>query len=239
MSTSLTTATIIKYVKHSLGSPTIMVEIDDEAIESMIAQALGIYGTYKPVEKIGSVNVIAGTQQYSLTASQIGKGIIEHFRPDLLRGAITLDEFDVFKHHTHVPNLDPGDYYLERIWWKEVRASSGSDDDFIVNIDPTDGSATVYVNPIPSESYKLVYVYVVDPTLTEVPASDDDWMKDYVLAMCMEVLGRIRSKFRGVVGAESSLDMDGDELKAKGAEMRTTMEEYLSDRGQIVAPIRG
>jgi hypothetical protein len=239
MSASVDEDAIVKYVRRALGEPTIQVELEDDTILEMIPQAVGVYGTYKPVEKLGQINILSGQQKYNLTPEQVGKGIIEWFKPDMMQGAISLEEFDVFKYHTHVPNLDPGDYYLERVWWKEVRSVAGSDDDIFIHINPTDGTATLYVTPIPSDSYVLVYIYVVDPTLREIPQSDDDWIKDYVLAMCMEVLGRIRSKFRGVQGAETGIEMDGDELKAKGAEMRTMMEEYLKDRGQIVAPIRG
>lgn len=239
MSTAIDDASIVKYVRRSLGEPTIQVELDDDTIKETIPQAIGVYGTYKPVEKMGQLNVLAGQQKYILTAAQVGKGIIEWFKPDPMRGAISLEEFDVFKYHSFMPNLDPGDFYMERVWWKEVRASAGSDDDIFIHIDPTDGSATLLVNPIPSASYALVYIYVVNPTLQEIPQSDDDWIKDYVLAMSMEILGRIRSKFRGVQGAETGIEMDGDDLKATGKEMRTLMEEYLKDRGQIVAPIRG
>jgi hypothetical protein len=222
-----------------LGEPVICVELDDTQITAMVEQALGIYGTYKPVEKFGSVAVLASQQKYDLTQAEIGRGIIELFRPDLLRAAISLDQFDVFKYHTHLPNLDPGDYYAERVWWKEVRRSAGSDDDWEFILDPTTGDGTLYLSPIPSEAYTCTFIYVVDPTLTEVPLSDDDWIKDYVLAMAMQVLGRMRRKFGSVQGAEASIDLDGAELVSEGTELRTQMEEYLTGRGQIVAPIRG
>jgi hypothetical protein len=222
-----------------LGEPTIKVELDDEQIDEFIDQALGIYGTYKPVEKLGTINVIAGQQKYDLTASQVGKGIVEVFKPDLLRQPISLDQFDVFKYHTHLPNLDPADYYMERVWWKEVRRSAGSDDDWFLDYDNDDGTASLYINPIPSESFTLSYIYVVDPTLTQVPQSDDDLLKDYVLAMCKETVGEIRSKFKGVDGAESAINLNGEELKSEGREERTKIDEYLENRGQVVAPIRG
>lgn len=222
-----------------LGEPVIEVELEDETIDEIITQALGIYGTYKPAEKVGTINVISGQQKYTLTAAEVGKGIIEVFRPDLMRSAVSLDQFDVFNYHTFLPNLDPGDYYMERVWWKEVRMSSGSDDDWLLDFNPDDGTATFYVNPIPSESYTLNYIYVVDPTLTQVPASDDDFMKDYILAMCKIVVGEIRSKFQGVEGAESAINMNGEALKAEGKEERANFEEYLANRGQIVPPIRG
>lgn len=222
-----------------LGEPTIVVEIDDETITEVIEQVLSIYGTYKPVEKVGTISVLSGQQKYSLTASVIGKGIVEIFRPDLLRSPISLDQFNVFSYHTHLPNLDPGDFYMERVWWKEVRMSAGSDDDWYMDFDPDDGTATLFINPIPSTAYTLNYVYVVDPSLTQVPASDDDFIKDYVLAMCKIIVGEIRSKFSGVEGAEGAITMNGTELKAEGKEEKRDYDDYLANRGQIIPPLRG
>lgn len=239
MSSSLTQDVVISYVKLMLGDPVICVELDDTQIEAIITQTLGIYGTYKPVEKLGSIDALVGQQKYTLTVDQTGRGILEVFRPDLLRSAISLDQFDVFKYHTHLPNLDPGDYYAERVWWNEVRRSAGSDDDWEFVEAPT-GGGDLYISPIPSEAFTLTYIYIADPaSLAEVPGSDDDWIKDYCLAMAMEVLGRIRRKFGSVQGSESTIELDGGELANEGKEMRQQMEEYLTGRGQIVAPIRG
>lgn len=222
-----------------LGEPVIETELEDETIDEIITQVLGIYGTYKPVEKVGTINVLASQQKYTLTADQVGKGIIEIFRPDLMRSPISLEQFDVFKFHTIMPNLDPGDYYLERVWWNEVRMSAGSDDDWLLDFNPDDGTATLYINPIPSEAYTLKYIYVVDPTLTQVPASDDDFIKDYVLTMCKLVVGEIRSKFKGVEGAESAINMNGEELKSEAKEEKRDHDDYLANRGQIIPPLRG
>jgi hypothetical protein len=239
MSTTLTANVIKKYVRRMLGEPVIEVEIEDDTIQEVIDQVLGIYGTYKPVEKVGTINVLSGQQKYTLTAAQVGKGIIEIFRPDLLRGPISLDQFDVFKYHTHLPNLDPGDYFMERVWWKEVRMSAGSDDDWLLDFNPDDGTANFYVNPIPSTAFTLKYIYVVDPTLTQVPASDDDFIKDYVLALCKIIVGEIRSKYSGVEGAESSITMNGEALKGEGQEEKRDHDDYLANRGQIIPPLRG
>jgi hypothetical protein len=238
MSSALSLETIRNYVRLSLGHPVVDVELTDEQIDAMANQALGIYGTHKPIEKFATTSVIPPGQKYSLDAGSYGRGVIEVWVPDLLRSPISLDQFDVFKYHTRLPNLDPGDYYAERVWWKEVRRSVGSDEDWIIE-ENHDGTAEIYISPIPSESYVLGFIFVSDPTFGEVPPTDDDWVFDYSLAMCMEVLGRIRSKFTALQGAETSLDMDGETLRSEGAEKRREMEEYLTGRGQVIAPIRG
>jgi hypothetical protein len=239
MALDFTADDIKRYVRRMLGDPTIMVEINDATIDEVIEQALKKFGRYKPAEKVGSISVLANQQKYSLTKDQVGKGILEIFRPDLLRQPVSLDQFDVFSYHTFTPNLDPGDYYLERMWWKAVRVSAGSDDDIYVDFDPDTGTATVYVNPIPSEAYTLRYIYLVNPTLIQVPESDEDAIKDYVLALCKIIVGEIRSKFKGVDGAEGAINMNGEELKAEGKEEKMAIEDNWANRGQVVPPLRG
>ena len=240
MSIRLTEASLVKYVRERLGEPVIVVELMDEFhIKPSIVQALEIYGSYKPVERIGNFQVTIQKQNYVFTAVQCGRGIIDLFKPDLLRQPISLEQFDVFKYHTHLPNLDPGDYFQERVWWEEVRRSAGSDDDWYFEPDPVNGGGTLYINPIPSDSYRVGFIYVKNPTITEVPDTDDQWIKDYTLAIAKEILGEIRSKFDGIDGQESSLKMNGMTLRSEGKDERAKLEERLQKRGQIVAPIRG
>ena len=239
LSLTLTEQSIITYTRRMLGEPVIEVELTDEQIKEFIAMALDVYGNYKPIEKINQFSVIAEQQKYILTASQVGRGIIEVFKKDMLRQPISLEQFDVFKYHTHLPNLDPGDFYQERVWWQEVRRSAGTDDDWTFELDPTTGGGVLYISPIPSESYQGTYIYVDNPSLGEVPKTDDQWVKDYSLAMCKEVLGEIRRKFDGVDGQESALRMNGSALVSEGSQKRKELEEYLIHRGQFTTPIRG
>jgi hypothetical protein len=240
VSARLTEAALIRYIRERFGEPVIVCELEDEFhIKPAIEQALDIYASYKPVERIGSFTVLAAKQNYVFTEAQCGRGIIEFFKPDLLRQPISLEQFDVFKYHTHLPNLDPGDYFMERVWWEEVRRSAGSDDDWDFIQDPVTGGGTLYLNPIPSASFQAGFIFVKTPTLNEVPATDDQWLRDYTLAICKEILGRIRGKFDGIDGQESALKMDAATLLSESKDDRERLEERLQKRGQIVAPIRG
>lgn len=241
MSVTLTESNIITFIRRSLGEPIIEVELTDEQIKEYISMALDVYGTYKPVEKVGQFSILVQQQKYVLTSTQAGRGIIEVFKRDMLRQPISLEQFDVFKYHTHLPNLDPGDFFQERVWWEEVRRSAGTDDDWDYVHDPSTGGGILYINPIPSESYNATYIYVTNPTLTEVPKTDDQWIKDYTLAMSKETLGYIRRKFADSVNetSESRIRMDGISLVEEGTKKREQLEEYLTKRGQIIAPIRG
>lgn len=234
-----TYASIFKYIRLQLGAPTIKVELDEDQSKACVDHALDVLGTYRPTEKFGVVDVLPTVQMYTISAANVGKGIIELFKPPLLQSPLSLDQFDVFKYHTNLPNLDPGDFMMERVWWKEVRVSAGSDDDWECNIDPETGEGKLYISPKPSQSMKVYYVYVTDPTLANLSPSDDDWVKDYSLGMAMQIVGRVRRKFGGVKGSESSIDMDGSDLVTEGKELIEKQMGYIENRGAIVPPLRG
>lgn len=222
-----------------LGAPVVEVELTSEQISIIVDQALNIYGTYKPIEKIGTISVLSGQQKYLLAANVYGRGVINVMCPDLMKQPISLEQFDIFRYYTQMPTMSPGDFYAERLYYKEVLRAAGSDFSWFTE-DLNDGTGNLYISPTPDGTYSSVaYIYVIDPTLAEVPPADDDFMMDYVLAMCKQVLGNIRSKYSGIQASEGSIEMDGSTLRQEGAEERKTMEEYLADRGQIIPPIRG
>jgi hypothetical protein len=239
MSSLLTQAVVTQYVKTSLGSPIIEVEITDEQIELMTDKALSVYGSKKPIERIFTFPSVPSQQLYTFTTSQVGRGIVAVATPDLLRQPISLDQFDVFKYHANLPNLDPGDFYMEKVWWNEVRMSAGSEDDWEAVYHYDTDTIDLYLNPIPSQSQTVCVWYVDNPTLRTVPKHDDDWLKDYALALCKNVVGRIRSKFKEVSGAEGAIELDGDTLLTEAKEEKEKLEEYLNKKGQTVPPIRG
>ena len=226
------------YVRRRLGEPVIEVELTSEQIKEVIDQTLAIYTNAKPFWKLGFINGLPSTQRYTLTAAQVGRGIVDLMQPDMLRQPVSLDQFDVFKYHTFLPNLDPGDFYAERVWWNEVRRSAGSDEDWYVE-DHEDGSADIYISPMPSEAKKFSYVYLVNVPLERVPPVDQETVKNYVLALCKQVLGGIRRKFTSAPGGENSIEMDGATLVEEGKAEQEKFDDYFAHLGDRVPPIRG
>lgn len=239
MSVALTNASIIQYVKYMLGYPVIEVELTDDQINEAISQALGLYSRYKPIEVLKIFSVTQGLQKYEFTQDEIGRGIIELFIPSSIESNTSLDEFDIFHYNRlNLPNLSPGDYLLEKVWWNEVKVSVGAVEEWEWFPNNTDGG-TLFINPPPPRTENYAAIYIKNAVLSEVPQQDDSWFKDYSLAFCKQILGVIRSKFNDVQGAESSISMDGDNLRTEGAAERQVLEEQLYNRGQTCPPIRG
>ena len=238
MSAALTLEAIETFVRITLGEPTVDVELTTDQIQSAANEALARYSVAKPLFRLGTVNALPEVQKYDIAAANFGRGIIEVMQPDMLRQPVSLEQFDVFKYHTFLPNLTPGDYMLERVWWNEVRRSAGSEEDWFVQ-ENDDGSAVLYLNPIPSQSKTITYVYLVNPTLATVPLMDDKFIKNYTLALCKQILGRIRSKFSGIDGAEASIEMDGTTLREEGSREQEALDETLEKLGSRIPPIIG
>ncbi len=234
MSTALTVASVKSYVRLMLGLPVVSVELNDEQLEAIANEALKNYSDVKPIFKYGFVNIATGQQMYTLTT--YGRGIIEVFREDPLRMSVELNEFDIFRYNQfQALRTNPGDYYMTRLWRDEVKRAVGADDDW--DFDPQTGK--LFISQPPTTAANLVYVYTVDPTFTEVPGVDDDWIEHYSLALAKIILGRIRNKYQGIPGAEGTITMDGAELLAEGKEEKLALEADLQTKTFTVPPIRG
>jgi hypothetical protein len=55
------------------------------------------------------------------------------------------------------------------------------------------------------------------------------WIKDYTLALCKELLGLVRSKFSSIPIPNATLDLDGPELVSQGREDQRNLEENLRE----------
>lgn len=53
------------------------------------------------------------------------------------------------------------------------------------------------------------------------------WLRDWALSEAMIMLGRNRSKFNALPGAQGTFSMDGDALRAEGAQLQETLRERL------------
>jgi hypothetical protein len=234
MSVGLTQASINSHVLTMLGSPVVSVELTIPQIENITTNVLSKYGDHRPIVKYGQLPVLESVQQYTLTT--FGRGILNIFREDPLRMTVELSEFDIFRYNQFQSlRTQPADYYEQRLWRDEVKRAVGADEDW--DFDPQTGILSI--SPMPTQSYSLVYAYLIDPILTEVPGADDDLIRNLVLARCKQVLGRIRNKFSGIPGVENAISLDGATLLEEGKTEEKDILTELADSGSRIPPIRG
>lgn len=60
-------------------------------------------------------------------------------------------------------------------------------------------------------------------------SSAQRWVKQYALATCKEILGRIRSKFSELPIPDATVTLDGEALVSEGLDEKTALKEYLQE----------
>jgi hypothetical protein len=201
MSATVTMANLKSKILTHLGMPVVQVELIDDQLTECINHALGVYGKYRPLHKLAKISVVTGQTAYVLTT--YGKGIIDVMYEDPLLITAELSELDLWRYNQFSTlATDPGDYYAAKLWRNEVKRAVGSDFDWEYDYN----THTLYVSGIPTSASGISYIYVENPTLATVSESDDDMVFDLAVSKAKQILGRIRSKFGGIPGAEAGID---------------------------------
>jgi hypothetical protein len=63
----------------------------------------------------------------------------------------------------------------------------------------------------------------------EYNSSSRRWVKQYALATCKEILGRIRSKFNSLPIPDAEVSLDGEALVSEGLNEKEQLKEYLKE----------
>jgi hypothetical protein len=67
-----------------------------------------------------------------------------------------------------------------------------------------------------------------DITYAEVNPMGKNWIRDFTLGVCMETLGRVRSKYNAIdIPGQGSMTLDGDRLISDGKEKQNQLKENL------------
>ena len=67
-----------------------------------------------------------------------------------------------------------------------------------------------------------------DVTYSDINPTGKNWIRDYTLGVCMEILGRVRSKYNSIdIPGQGSITLDGDKLISDGRERQNKLKEDL------------
>ena len=224
---ALSEAGVRTYVARILGqdgSDGVVVELTTNQINECMADALRVYNRYRPKRTNQDLALISGVQKYVLTT--YGKGLVDcQPRPTVLPSASNFDLFNPF--HFLRRSIQVNEVAIDMAHLGLARQVLSSQ--FEWNYD--EDTHTLYIHPIPNEITTVVYTYLSDRTIGEVRGDDEDWFLRYVTCLCKQPLGRMRSKYAVVRGAEHEFQMDGDSLLAEFREDREKMEQEIRNRG--------
>lgn len=221
-----------------LGYPTRRVELEQAQIDSVLLKAVSKYAQGMPCIKRSWIQGAVGRQSYNFTtlSKPYGKGVIAVYPEPIHSPQSPFNEFDYWRMRQPA-HIEAGDLLNDKLYFKQLQQLTGTEFDW----EWDQGSATLLITPSPTRALRLAYEYEDDPTeITDIPVTGHDWVADYALALCKQIVGRVRNKFQGVPGNELSIQTDGAELISEGQQEQEKLEQKLEERrGDWTPPIRG
>lgn len=236
-----TAAEVFKYVKTMLGHPFRAVELKKENYEEALQRALRKAATWKPVFKLQPFTITQGVQKYDLSALGLnlpyGKGVTNLYDSPIERAQSVFSEFERYRIR-QPPYVDMGELLMDQMYYKEIGNLTGTTFDW----EWIPSATCIMVTPVPTRSRAAVYEYNAGAaSIGDLSEADQGWVVDYTLALCKEMLGRVRGKFQGVSGNELPLNMDHDSLLSEAQSEQERLLEALDSKSRAswVPPIKG
>lgn len=206
---------IVKYVKAMLGSPPMRVELSEPQFDVAISSAFELFSTYCPQLKIAMLNV-AGDGKYQLP--YIGRGLFDvqsprtaNFIPAASTITMNLGDGVTFRSIPVLRDSFGIDQINEVLYYNEMTQRLLSAD---FSWEVYDGH--IYLKNVPPSVTRLALVYFDNHNYETLPFGDRTWVKDYTLAKCKIMLGRVRGKYNTPGPAGQSLLQDAGNLVQEG-----------------------
>ena len=234
---ALTNVYVDGYIRARLGEPVIPCELDPAQVTQAIDEAVRQYSIISPQIKKAMQLLQPGVRTYNM-AGKSGRGIIRAaIPPSKYRFGLGWgfgDEFSVFD---SAVVQDLGHYNLAVQYYKQARKVLSAHFEWEYDLDRQE----LLITPAPQEALNLFYVYVDDVPITEVPRRHEDWVLRYALMEAKGMLGEIREFLGSVQGHQTTMQLNGAQLKAaatddKKEEMRVELRRRVGDK--FALPLR-
>lgn len=239
-----------KTVAMMLGYPSVDIEIEDEQMEVAIDNAVSNYRAWSSASKEEAflhLKLLQSQSVYSLPNEvEIVRKVLRRGN-GVTSGGNTVDPFSLAYSNTYLLSAVRGStggglltYDLYHQFDKTVGHMFGREITFTYN---PSTKKLLLERDIRGDEDVLLHVYQNRPEhmLFDIQ-SIYPWLRDWVLAECMMMIGRARGKFGAVVGPQGTITMDGDAMRSEGAAMMESLKTRLhnfEDGGQILGFIIG
>ncbi len=224
-----------KTVLAMLGYPSVDLEIEDEQLEVAIDNAVSNYRAWSSASKEEAflhLKMVQSQSVYTLPNE------VEIVRKVLRRGngvasaGNTIDPFSLSYSNTYLLSAVRGSsggglltYELYHDFDKTVGRMFGREITFTYN--PVTHKLLLE-RDIRGDEDVLLHVYQNRPEsmLFEMQAVYP-WLRDWVLAECMLMIGRARGKYGSVLGPQGTITMDGDAMRNEGVALMEQLKTRL------------
>jgi uncharacterized protein YjbJ (UPF0337 family) len=227
---ALTSVDVENYIRRRLGEPVIPVELDATQITEAEAETLRVYSSIAPQLKKAQITLQTGVRVYGATngLTDVGRGIIQAaIPPSKYRFGLGWgfgDEFSVFDSSVV---QDLGYYHTAISYYKQARKVLSAHFEWQYDLERQE----LLIHPAPQEALTLYYVYVDDVLIGEIPRRHEDWVLNYALLEAKNMLGEIREFLGSVQGNQTTMQLNGQQLKAEASlEVREAEKDKLRAR---------
>jgi hypothetical protein len=219
---------VFSYVKNMLGDGMIEVELDPIHYETALDRALTRYRQKSPnavEESYLFLELIQDINEYRLpdevmTVRQVFRRAVGS-RSGLGAGGTLFEPFNLAYTNTYLMSGSMmgglATYDMFAGYQKLVGRMFGSYIEFAWK--PTSHTLTILQRPFAQGEQILVQSYNYRPDwvlLQDYQAKQ--WLRDYSLAVCKQILGEARSKFASIAGPQSPITLNGTDLKNSAKE---------------------
>jgi hypothetical protein len=241
---------LINYIKTQLGFPLINIELTDEQIESNIDQAVQKFADYAQEGLLENIIVCEfhGKGAYPLPDNissiiSVGKGStsnVTNFGTNYGTGYVP-DVWSQQFFSTYSSSITASTIFNDNMYASSL---TGNIIPAVINISNTTSVLHKYFGDAPAYTYSaekhtlwltenyhgpayIHYYYEYDPNEEHDKIYDHQWVKEYSVALCMRLWGRVTGKFSGslIGGAQ----VNYSDLKSEGqAEIDRLNEELLT-----------
>jgi hypothetical protein len=209
-------------IMFDLGYPVVKVEVPEPWLDEAIDRSISVFSKYSPQSEHWTIfTAIPGTNRYRVPDDYLAIRTVI-YQPRMMQRFFA--------------NLYP---YWD-MWWGVYQ--SGNLTDYTI-ADMYHGQALrtfgiqgtwefshpyIYLYPYPTESVPVFVKYQKYLDLKDGDVREEDWIRDYALAVIKTRLGRARSKYSSLPGPRGDITMDGDKL----------IDEARSDMERLVDVLR-
>jgi len=238
------------------GKCTVKVELTEDQFDQALDDAKDWWNSHHGLHKEAQLNIASGQSFYDLSAVTPGvDDVLKVWLPDryqlldfrgLYPGFLDVNGFPYGTLGLHSDNNPQGTLVqiMQNISSAQRVFSSDPDWEFYSdNMDKLNPVRELRIYPPPNDGGVAYYFYRVDPKDIKLHmySQRDLWLiREWALAECKYMLGRIRGKYTGgLPAAGGDRTLDGDTLLVESREDKDRLEQKIYEYGGPVLPLVG
>ena len=232
----MTSSDVQDYISSSLGAPTITVELDQNQYNTVIEATLSSFSTYLPREVVLGYHCPQGVTAMPYgDSSASGVLWVDFTDDDTTFEGIDIDAAMLSNPwafiSTGMPSVEIFDYELQRHWLELLGRTFANEPWY--HIDDIGEKLLVWC----PYAKKVSVTWKVDYTgVEQIKSSHQMLFKNIALAKARQIVGLIRSKYSGVPGAGSIIQLDGRDMFITGKQDEERLMLELQNKGGYYIP---